>query len=207
MNKNASRTVAFFFKFFLILSGSCGWLFAATWQVHDVRTHFAATRREGKGWCVALTELLGSSEVLKKFVRVKNDGANYKTPRALCKTCKIVIKYTTDSTLSRDFVVFIVSHLQELCSKWLPNNVPYKHWIHCPVILQTVSHSLLSLKDEQQGPFLRDVGGQLLAPPINIMQVCCRDLPCVSPQLRSITRTDCTPHPPNTHPHLHPLRD
>lgn len=32
--------------------------------------------------------------------------------------------------------------------------------------------------------------------PINIMQVCCCDLPCVSPQLRSITRAAPPPPPP-----------
>lgn len=37
---------------------------------------------------------------------------------------------------------------------------------NCPPPLNnTVSHSPLGLKDEQQGPFLRDVGGRLLGHP------------------------------------------
>ncbi|KAJ8351797.1 hypothetical protein SKAU_G00232730 [Synaphobranchus kaupii] len=48
--------------------------------------------------CITLTELLGKSEVLKKFLRVESDGA--KTLYAVCKTCKVVLKYTTDSGTS-----------------------------------------------------------------------------------------------------------
>lgn len=62
-------------------------------------------------------------------------------------------------------------------------------------------------KGRTAGSISQRCGWPAACPPINIMQVCCCDLPCVSPQLRSITRTDCTPPPPSEPPPPPPLSE
>lgn len=67
------------------------------------------------------------------------------------------------------------------------------------------SRSACSVKGRTAGSVSQRCGWPAACPPINIMQVCCCDLPSVSLQLRSITWTDCTPFPQPPFPHLHPL--
>ena len=57
-------------------------------------------------------------------------------------------------------------------------------------------------KGRTAGSISQRCGWPAACPPINIMQVCCCDPPCVSPLLRSITRTDCTPRKPPSPPPL-----
>lgn len=45
-----------------------------------------------------LTELIGKSEILPKFMRVERDGAS--TSYAACNTCAALIKYSSESGTS-----------------------------------------------------------------------------------------------------------
>lgn len=60
----------------------------------------------------------------------------------------------------------------------------------CP---QSNAHSLLQCEGRTAGSISQRCRWPAAGPPINIMQVCGAALPCVSPQLRSITPTDCAP--------------